>query len=85
MLYTPCPERQSARNPRPFLPGQPTDLIRAGNFSKVPWVVGCNSQDAALVAAREYPSTSCAEYPPSEKRYLVTCYADTDVSENNAA
>ncbi|PNF20727.1 hypothetical protein B7P43_G17299, partial [Cryptotermes secundus] len=48
MLYTPCPEHKTSRNPEPFLPGDPLDLIRAGKFKKIPWIVGANSQDMAL-------------------------------------
>ncbi|PNF20732.1 Esterase E4 [Cryptotermes secundus] len=46
-VFTPCPEQQSFRNPEPFLPGDPLDLIRAGKFKKIPWIVGANSQDAS--------------------------------------
>jgi hypothetical protein len=53
-IYTPCPERQSFRNPEPFLPGDPMDLMRAGNFRKVPLIVGANGQDASSFVVREY-------------------------------
>jgi hypothetical protein len=63
MLYTPCPEHQSSRNPEPFLPGDPLDLMRAGKFKKVPWIVGANSQDMAVFMSGEYPEKSCDKYP----------------------
>ncbi|XP_033610104.1 esterase FE4 isoform X5 [Cryptotermes secundus] len=51
-VFTPCPEQQSFRNPEPFLPGDPLDLIRAGKFKKIPWIVGANSQDASTFIVR---------------------------------
>jgi hypothetical protein len=61
MIYTPCPERQTFRNPEPFLPGEPTDLIKAGRFKKMPFIVGANTHDAASFIVREYTARTCLE------------------------
>jgi hypothetical protein len=54
MVYIPCPEKQTSRNPKPFLPAEPFSLIRAGDFNKVPWIVGSTSQDMATAVAGKY-------------------------------
>ncbi|GFG36327.1 hypothetical protein Cfor_05946 [Coptotermes formosanus] len=51
LFYVPCVENQTARNPKPFLRAEPPALIRAGDFSKVPWIVGSTSQEVAFVVA----------------------------------
>ncbi|XP_069689989.1 juvenile hormone esterase-like [Periplaneta americana] len=41
-------ETQSDLNPEPFLTAPPQDIIRSGNFNKVPFVLGTNSEEAGF-------------------------------------
>ena len=60
--YVPCPEKQTSRNPKPFLPAEPFSVIRAGDFNKVPWIVGSTSQELAEVVACEYWTLACGKF-----------------------
>ncbi|PSN56250.1 hypothetical protein C0J52_00414 [Blattella germanica] len=46
--WRPTVEVQSSGNPEPFLPGQPEDIIRSGNFNKVPYILGTNSEEGSM-------------------------------------
>ncbi|XP_069689986.1 juvenile hormone esterase-like isoform X2 [Periplaneta americana] len=48
-IWAPVPETQSALNPEPFLTALPKDIIRSGNFSRVPYMLGSNSQEGSLM------------------------------------
>ncbi|KAJ4426246.1 hypothetical protein ANN_27058 [Periplaneta americana] len=48
ITWRPVPETQSALNPEPFLTATPIDIIRSGNFSRVPYMLGTNSEEGSL-------------------------------------
>ncbi|XP_069689993.1 juvenile hormone esterase-like isoform X2 [Periplaneta americana] len=59
-MWRPVPEIRSALNPEPFLTAVPIDIIRSGNFSRVPFMLGTNSQEASLFLIMSYIGTKNA-------------------------
>ncbi|PSN36443.1 Venom carboxylesterase-6 [Blattella germanica] len=49
--YTPVVEHKSERNPEPFITEDPIKLVANGEFTRVPWLIGSNSQPAAIFTA----------------------------------
>ncbi|PSN39538.1 Venom carboxylesterase-6 [Blattella germanica] len=49
--WQPVLETESPLNPKPFLTSAPLELVKTGNFSKVPWMMGTTAQDGAFFGA----------------------------------
>ncbi|XP_017783232.1 PREDICTED: venom carboxylesterase-6-like isoform X2 [Nicrophorus vespilloides] len=47
-VYTIVNENKTERNPEPFIVEDPLLIITKGNFAKVPWIVGVNSDEGIL-------------------------------------
>ncbi|XP_069689983.1 juvenile hormone esterase-like isoform X1 [Periplaneta americana] len=43
--FKPVVEIQSASNPEPFVTDSPLNLVQSGDFYRVPWILGCNSEE----------------------------------------
>jgi hypothetical protein len=47
-------EVRTAANPEPFLTAKPKDIIRSGEFNRVPFVLGANSEEGGFFLLREF-------------------------------
>jgi carboxylesterase type B len=47
-------EVRTAANPEPFLTAHPKDIIRSGDFNRVPFVLGTNSEEGGYFLLREF-------------------------------
>lgn len=47
-------EVKTAANPEPFLTAQPKDIITSGDFNRVPFVMGTNSDEGSFFLLREF-------------------------------
>jgi carboxylesterase type B len=45
---------KTAANPEPFLTTQPKDIIRSGDFNRVPFVLGTNSEEGSFFLLRKF-------------------------------
>ncbi|XP_069678469.1 carboxylic ester hydrolase-like isoform X2 [Periplaneta americana] len=52
--YSPVVEKQTERNPEPFLTKEPLQQILDGNFHKVPWMLGGNTHSSAYYMSYVY-------------------------------
>jgi carboxylesterase type B len=48
------PEVRTAANPEPFLTAHPKDIIKSGDFNRVPLILGANSDEASFFLLREF-------------------------------
>lgn len=55
VIFGPVTERKTEKNLHPFLTEDPSEIIRKGEFNKVPWVVGTVENEGNLRASRKYP------------------------------
>jgi carboxylesterase type B len=44
----------TAANPEPFLTAHPKDIIKSGDFNRVPFVLGTNSEEGSLFLLRKF-------------------------------
>jgi len=44
----------TAANPEPFVTAHPKDTIRSGDFNRVPFVLGTNSDEGSFFLLREF-------------------------------
>ncbi|KAG7301778.1 hypothetical protein JYU34_014805 [Plutella xylostella] len=63
-LFVPCVEA-SLPGETPALPAPPAELIRAGNYSKVPMIIGFNDNEGIYFVAKDY-GTSLKEVDTKE-------------------
>jgi carboxylesterase type B len=47
-------EVRTAANPEPFVTEHPKDIIRSGEFNRVPFVMGSNSEEGGFFLLREF-------------------------------
>jgi carboxylesterase type B len=47
-------EVRTVANPEPFLTAHPKDIIRSGDFNRVPFVLGTNSEEGSLFLLRKF-------------------------------
>lgn len=48
IFWRPVPEVKTAANPEPFLTAHPQEIIRSGDFNRVPFVLGTNSDEGSF-------------------------------------
>ncbi|KAJ4426250.1 hypothetical protein ANN_27062, partial [Periplaneta americana] len=71
LMWRPVPETQSVLNPEPFLTAVPVDIIRSGNFSHVPFMLGTNSQEGSLFLIKDKNTLyRLVEEPSNSKNYI---------------
>jgi carboxylesterase type B len=46
-------EVKTAANPEPFLTAHPREIIRSGDFNRVPFVLGTNSDEGSFFLLRK--------------------------------
>jgi carboxylesterase type B len=46
-------EVKTAANPEPFLTAHPKDIIRSGDFNRVPYILGTNSEEGSFFLLRK--------------------------------
>jgi carboxylesterase type B len=54
IIWRPVSEVRTAGNPEPFLTAHPKDIIKSGNFSRVPFVLGTNSDEGSFFLLRKF-------------------------------
>jgi carboxylesterase type B len=47
-------EVRTAANPEPFLTAHPKDIIKSGDFNRVPFIMGANSDEGSFFMLREF-------------------------------
>jgi carboxylesterase type B len=47
------PEVKTAANPEPFLTAHPREIIRSGDFNRVPFLLGTNSDEGSFFLLRK--------------------------------
>jgi len=48
IFWRPVPEVRTAANPEPFLTAHPKDIIKSGDFNRVPLILGTNSDEGSF-------------------------------------
>ena len=54
IFWRPVSEVRTAANPEPFLTAHPKDIITSGDFNRVPFVLGTNSEEGSFFLLREF-------------------------------
>jgi carboxylesterase type B len=54
IFWRPVREVRTAANPEPFVTAHPKDIIRSGDFNRVPFVLGSNSDEGGFFLLREF-------------------------------
>jgi carboxylesterase type B len=54
IFWRPVSEARTAANPEPFLTAKPKDIIRSGDFNRVPFVLGTNSEEGSFFILRKF-------------------------------
>lgn len=53
VIFGPVTEKRTEQNRNPFITEDPAEIIRRGDFYKVPWIVGSAENEGNLRAARK--------------------------------
>lgn len=54
VVFGPVTEKKTENNLNPFITEDPVDIIRRGDFYKVPWIIGAAENEGNLRASRKY-------------------------------
>lgn len=54
VVFGPVTEKKTESNLNPFITEDPVDIIRRGDFQKVPWIIGTVENEGILRASRKY-------------------------------
>jgi carboxylesterase type B len=62
MFWRPVLEVKTAANPEPFITAPPQEIIRSGDFNRVPLLLGTNSHEGSFFLLRKYKTKYVAIY-----------------------
>lgn len=54
VVFGPVTEQKTENNLNPFITEDPIDIIRRGDFQKVPWIIGAVENEGILRVSRKY-------------------------------
>jgi carboxylesterase type B len=82
VFWRPVSEVRTAANPEPFLTANPKDIITSGDFNRVPFVLGTNSEEGSMFLLPFISTLTGIDYFNNNTEYIsqVTFFLNESVS-----